>query len=112
MENLNQIPQNPDLAVLPTDDPTSVEKFAEQHPEIFCKYLFKRLRTAVNDTSPFINLFKFKNTNRVVQMSHTDYESQLNNLMKYFIKTENYELAGECKDTLLRHKQNEEGISS
>jgi hypothetical protein len=99
--------QNEELIVLPNDNPFVLKQFTELHTDLVFKYILKRIRKAVREDMSFVNLFQFGNTRRLAQIARPEYESQLNSLMEYFVKKEDYELAARCRDTLTRHKQNE-----
>jgi hypothetical protein len=100
-------PQNEELIVLPSDNPFALKQFTELHTDLVFKYLLKRIRMAVREDMPSVNLFQFGNTRKLAQIARPEYETQLNSLMDYFVKKEDYELAARCRDTLTRHKQNE-----
>lgn len=103
----NEQPQNEELIVLPSDNPFALKQFTELHTDLVFKYLLKRIRKAVREDMPSVNLFQFGNTRKLAQIARPEYETQLNSLMEYFVKKEDYELAARCRDTLTRHKQNE-----
>ena len=100
------LPQE-ELIVLPSDNPFALKQFTELHTDLVFKYILKRVRKAVKNDMPSVNLFQFGNTRRLAQLARTDYEDQLNKLMSYFVDKEDYELAARCRDTLKQHKQNE-----
>ena len=103
----NPLPQNEDLIILPSDNPFVLKQFTELHADLMYKYILKRIRKAVKEDMSYITLFQFGDTRKLAQISRTEYETQLNTLMTYFVENENYELAARCRDTLTRHKQNE-----
>jgi hypothetical protein len=96
-----------DLIVLPNDNPFALKQFTELHTTLVFKYILKRVRKAVKNDMSSVNLFQFGDTRKLAQISRTEYESQLNILMNYFVNIEDYELAARCRDTLVQHKQNE-----
>jgi hypothetical protein len=104
---VSEQPQNEELIVLPSDNPFALKQFTELHTDLVFKYLLKRIRMAVREDMPSVNLFQFGNTRKLAQIARPEYETQLNSLMDYFVKKEDYELAARCRDTLTRHKQNE-----
>jgi excinuclease UvrABC helicase subunit UvrB len=82
-------------------------QLTELHGDLVYKYILKRIRKAVREDMSYVTLFQFGPSRKLAQLSRHEYETQLNTLMTYFVKKENYELAARCRDTLARHKQNE-----
>jgi hypothetical protein len=88
------------LVVLPFDDPQLLSHFAETNREVVYKYLLKRLKKAIHQNMDGVRIFQFNNPNKVAEINRDKYESQLDTMMRWFVETEDYESAGECRDLI------------
>lgn len=86
--------------VLPFDDPQLLSHFAETNREVVYKYLLKRLKKAIHQNMDGVRIFQFNNPNKVAEINRDKYESQLDTMMRWFVETEDYESAGECRDLI------------
>jgi hypothetical protein len=88
------------LVVLPFDDPQLLSHFAETNREVVYKYLLKRLKKAIHHNMDGVRIFQFNNPNKVAEIGRDKYQSQLDTMMTWFVETEDYESAGECRDLI------------
>jgi len=91
---------NEKIVVLPFNDPQLLSHFSETNREVVYKYLLKRLRKAVKFNMDGIVIFRFNNPQKIASIGRDKYESQLNTMMDWFVETEDYESAGECRDLI------------
>lgn len=94
-----------DVIVIPNDNPMALKQFADLHTDLVFRYILKRVGTAISRDMPSINLFRFGK--KVAKIERHNYDEQLQKMMRFFVNTENYELAAKCRDLLDRHTRNE-----
>ena len=75
---------------------TQVPDVMEAHIGIIAKYIFVQVRKAVLKNKATARLFYINGSNLVAEVKAADYEANLRDLYKQFIKTEEYEYAKEC----------------
>jgi hypothetical protein len=91
--------------VLPFENPDRLIDFADQHPDLMFKYIMKRVSKAVRKNLPSITLFQFGNSQKNLAIIFEDkYKFQLDKMMDWFIKTEDYESASACRDIIRQLK--------
>lgn len=90
------------LVVLPFEDPQLLSHFTETNREVVYKYLLKRLKKAIHQNMDSVTIFQFNTPNRIAEIGRDKYQSQLDTMMGWFVETEDYESAGECRD-LIHH---------
>jgi hypothetical protein len=97
--NRSFISQNGEnFIVLPFDNPDLLLEFAEQNPDLIFRYLMKRISKAIRNDLPSVILFQFGKSAKNLAMIHKDkYKIQLDHMMAWFVKEEDYESASVCK---------------
>lgn len=68
----------------------------EAHIGVIAKYIFVQVRKAILKNKPTARLFYINGSNLVAEVKAADFEANLRDLYKQFIKTEEYEYAKEC----------------
>jgi len=95
---LNQ--PNEKLVVLPFDDPQLLAHFADHHKDVVYKYLLKRITKAIKLNWSEVTIFQFGSSQKIAQIGRAKFEAQLTVMMDWFVSTEHYELAGNCRDLI------------
>jgi hypothetical protein len=93
--------------VLPFDSPFDLETLTEGNRELIFKFVLKRLQRAIQNNLPVANLFQLGSSHKMVQVSKKNFETQLTSLMDWFVKTEDYESASNCRDLIRQIKVND-----
>ena len=91
--------------------------FHDEYPEVQHRFMFGKLKQAIDRRENMCKLFRMQGTNIVVIVSKEQYLLTLEQILGSFIRTEEYELAQECKevmnsyviDELIRTSQSEHG---
>lgn len=99
VESLHPSLQNEKIVVLPFEDPNLLSEFTKNNRDVVFKYLLKRLKKAIDMKMDGIVVFQFKQ-NRVANIGRDRYEAQLNEMMSWFVETEDYESAATCRDLI------------
>lgn len=88
------------IVVLPFDDPKRFPEFTEVHKKIVFQYVLKRIVHAVRKNKKYVSLFQFGNSQHIMRLPETNFEGQLNTMLKYFVEIEDYETATVCRDAI------------
>jgi len=91
---------NEKLVVLPFDDPQLLAHFADHHKDVVYKYLLKRITKAIKLNWSEVTIFQFGSSQKIAQIGRAKFEAQLTVMMDWFVSTEHYELAGNCRDLI------------
>lgn len=94
------------VIVLPIEDSLFVP-FVKKFSNVVYKFVLRRLKMAISNNLNSIDLFQLKKSGNLARVSQHNYEKELNVMMNYFIKTEEYEYAGVCRDLIKKIKSNE-----
>ena len=100
---VNHLLQNSDgksSIILPFEDPITLASFGETYKTHVFNYILRRLSIAINNKLDSIDIFEFGNTKTTAQINSANYETQLNTILKYFLKIEDYESASTCRDLI------------
>lgn len=98
-ENLKEIPQkffHGKLAL-----------FHVEYPEVQHRFMFGKLKQSITDQENMCKLFRMKGTNVIVIVPKEQYLLTLEQILTSFIRTEEYELAQECKEVMDSYVINE-----
>ena len=98
--NLHPSLKNEKIVVLPFDDPNLLSEFAKTNRDVVYKYLLKRLKKAIDMKMDGVVVFQFKTQQKVANIGRDRYEAQLNEMMSWFVETEDYESAATCRDLI------------
>jgi len=93
-------PSSEKVVVLPFEDPHLLSEFAKTNRDVVYKYLLKRLKKAIRHNMDGVTVFQFNTPNKVANISRDRYEAQLNEMMSWFVETEDYESAATCRDLI------------
>ncbi len=88
------------IVVLPFDDPAMLVPFAEANKQMVYVYMLFRFVTALKKKKSSVILFQFGNTKKIAQITPDKFEAQLTKMLNFFVKTEDYESATQCRDLL------------
>ena len=92
------------VVVLPFEDPTILTLFSDRYKNHVFKYILRRLNRAIHGNYDYVDIFEFGNTKTIAQINSKNYETQLNVILKYFLKIEDYETASACRDLIRQTK--------
>lgn len=67
------------------------------------KFLLNKISTAIEKDITEAKLFYLGNLDTLATIKYNDYDKVLNDAMAFFIKTEQYELAEKCKQSITTH---------
>lgn len=88
------------LVVLPTNSFAVLQEFISKHEDLQYKFLLKNIKYAIENNMPAIDLFRMGATPVVSRVEHSNYKTQLGKMQQYFIGSEEYEFAGQCKELM------------
>lgn len=88
------------IVVLPFDNPDLLAPFAEEHQDMVYRYMLTRFRQAFEYKKPSVMLFQFGSSTKIAQITADKYKSQLGKMLDFFVKIEDYEAAGQCRDLI------------
>lgn len=91
---------------LPDKSPAVWNKFFKENKALVYKYVLKQLRDAIDNQLPKIELFRFKNSSKINMLYEKDYVFVLEEAMKSFILSEDYERADEARKLIDTHHIN------
>lgn len=86
----NQLKEN-DVLMLPSDN-REMEKFILNHKTYLTEQALSSIEFAVKHNLPFIEVFKFSDSDFVITIPEQDYLSNVDHIYNFYLKTENYEL--------------------
>lgn len=82
---------------LPDKSPAVWNKFFKENKPLVYRYIIKQVKNAIENNLPKIELFRFKNSGKTNMLYEKDYVFVLEEALKSFIQTEEYEQANEAK---------------
>jgi hypothetical protein len=85
---------------LPDKSPAVWNKFFKENKSLVYRYVLKQVKSAIENDLPKIELFKFKNSGKINMVYQKDYVFVLEEALKSFIQTEDYEYAGQAKNLI------------
>lgn len=85
------------VLTLPMKSPQVLRAFLAKNEDIVNEYAFKCLKMAVIRNLPEVVLFRLGDSDFLAMFEFENYPEQLDRLADYFVKTEQYEKASECK---------------
>jgi len=100
-------PEIAKLPTLPQLPPQVLNEALEEHREKIWKYLYKRVEKAVVEDLDEIYLWRIERTHLVLFLNRAQYEGCLDEMKKFFIKTEEYEYIPFCNELIDKIKVNE-----
>jgi hypothetical protein len=98
----------PLLRSLPIKSIDEMLKLSDVKKNLIYTASFRRLRNGLNENPQVkqISIFALEDGTPVNVMAD-QYKDKMHELMKFFIKVENYEVAAECRDAILLYNQSE-----
>lgn len=97
------IKSNPHLHVR---NPEEMFQFSKEHKREIHEYFFKRIQKAIHNDWSEAYLFDIAGPGYELIVLQDEYPEALQQLQKYFIKSEQYERIAECKRLLDKHQVN------
>lgn len=85
---------------LPDKSPLVWNKFFEENKPLVYRYIVRKVRVAIRDNSPKIQLFKFTNMDNEAFVIQKNYLKTLQDALTVFIKAEDYESASLAKQVM------------
>jgi hypothetical protein len=82
--------------ILPSDF-NEMDKFIESHKTIMTEQVVASIEYALEKKLQVVEVFKFKSSDFVITLSYDSFQNNLENVYKYYIETEKYELCSRIK---------------
>ncbi len=76
---------------LPSDN-TELAKFIQRHKTDLTEQALTSIEYAVSNKLPYVEVFKFNNSDFVITISENDYLLNVDHIYKFYLESENYEL--------------------
>jgi len=74
-----------------------MDKFIELNKTVMTEQVVASIEYALEKNIPVVEVFKFKSSDFVITLSYDSFQNNLENVYKYYIDTENYELCARVK---------------
>ena len=94
------------MKVIPKELFLAVKVFVDKNPEIIWKFMFRKLKKAIETEKEKVYLFRVEGIPYVALIKQEDYINSLTSIMEHFVKVEEYETAKECQNLIDLHKIN------
>lgn len=95
------------LPTLPQVPPNVLNEALDENRDKIWKYLFKKVEKAVVEDLDEIYLWRIENTHLVLFLNSSQYAGCLEEMKKFFLKTEEYEYIPFCNELTDKIKVNE-----
>lgn len=95
--------------ILPSNN-DELKSFIQKYKVDMTEQVVASIELAIENRLPIIEVFQFKNSDFVVTVSEREFESNLDNIYKFYIEGEHYELCSrvvKLRDLIKNNKRNE-----
>jgi hypothetical protein len=94
------------LLKLPTSSIHTFNELYKRHRSVVYQFMMQKMAAGIRDNTEYIKFFRLGNTAHVAGMYRKDFEASLKQMIAWFTKTEEYELANKASSLLKKHKVN------
>lgn len=98
-----------DIMSLPSDN-KEMEWFIKKHKTYLTEQALSSIEFAVKNKLPFVEVFKFNDSEFVITIASKDYLQNVNHIYEFYLETEKYELCPRVVElqSLLKNLKNDE----
>jgi hypothetical protein len=88
------------VLMIPKRMVSSLRKFLHENPDVLYRFLLRKISEGITQQLQEVKLFYLGSTETLATIRYDDYDRVLDDAMKHFVTTEQYELADQCKTAI------------